>query len=403
MNRMTESSESPTASPDVIGLTAPLLFGPLFNWALYGILCVQIYVCSYIFPNDRQSIKFLAYFVFLLETVQTALTGADIYYWFVAGFGDVERLGNSHFTPIDIPVIAAVILLIVQGYFCYRIWTLNDQVIVDLLDHRCRCGDSISCSDVGEQQIMVDIECLGGYSDRSAMSLLGWAVTNVVVASHSPPNNTIASHPPGQAGHVLCNVIDPALFHLLSNRPASVTRLTPSRFVDNVAPLSPLFSHLPRAACSLTPCPILRLIHEEITAREPASGPARTQKRSHISRDTPPTIIDGGRLAYSERSVAKDIWHADVAAPCRINVVYEDGLQKHRPTHAKVSGQESGAHWSGENSLVLLPELRLAQALDLKLYICSIAIGLANLPFQIWVPTVSPLRRGNQLIHLTPP
>ncbi|KAH9041923.1 hypothetical protein EDB84DRAFT_1414771 [Lactarius hengduanensis] len=124
---MTESSESPTASPDVIELTAPLLFGPVFNWALYGILCVQIYVYSYNFPNDRRSIKFLAYFVFLLETVQTALTGADIYYWFVAGFGDVERLGNSHFTPIDIPVIAAVISLIVQGYFCYRIWTLNDR------------------------------------------------------------------------------------------------------------------------------------------------------------------------------------------------------------------------------------------------------------------------------------
>ncbi|KAI9445945.1 hypothetical protein H4582DRAFT_517254 [Lactarius indigo] len=124
---MTESSWSPTASPDVMRLAGPLLFGPLFNWALYGVLCVQIYVYSYNFPRDRGSIKFLAYFIFLLETAQTALTGADVYYWFVAGFGDVEHLGNSHFAPIDIPVIAGVVSFVVQGYFCYRIWTLNDR------------------------------------------------------------------------------------------------------------------------------------------------------------------------------------------------------------------------------------------------------------------------------------
>ncbi|KAH9000697.1 hypothetical protein EDB86DRAFT_2801948, partial [Lactarius hatsudake] len=104
------------------------LFGPVFNWLLYGVLCVQIYVYSYNFPMDRRSIKFLAvYFVFLLDTIQTALTGADIYYWFVAGFGNVERLETSHFTPIDIAVITTVISFIVQGYFCYRIWVLNER------------------------------------------------------------------------------------------------------------------------------------------------------------------------------------------------------------------------------------------------------------------------------------
>ncbi|KAH9171841.1 hypothetical protein EDB89DRAFT_2175175, partial [Lactarius sanguifluus] len=119
---MAGSSESLVTSPDVIKLAAPLLFGPVFNWLLYGVLCVQIYVYSCNFPMDRRSIKFLAvYFVFLLDTIQTALTGADIYYWFVAGFGNVERLGTSHFTPIDIAVITTVISFIVQGYFCYRI------------------------------------------------------------------------------------------------------------------------------------------------------------------------------------------------------------------------------------------------------------------------------------------
>jgi len=69
----------------------------------------------------------LAYFVFLLETVQTALTGADVYYWFVEGFGNMERLKRSHFAPIDIPLNHAIVSLIVQGYLCYRIWTMNRQ------------------------------------------------------------------------------------------------------------------------------------------------------------------------------------------------------------------------------------------------------------------------------------
>ncbi|KAH9071035.1 hypothetical protein EDB83DRAFT_2517615 [Lactarius deliciosus] len=124
---MAGSLESPSASPDVIKAASPLLFGPLFNWTLYGILCVQIYVYSYNFPMDGRSVKVLAYFVFVLETVQTALTGADMYYWFIADFGNVERLAHSHFAPIDIAIINAIISLVVQGYFCYRIWCAVTQ------------------------------------------------------------------------------------------------------------------------------------------------------------------------------------------------------------------------------------------------------------------------------------
>ncbi|KAH9070989.1 hypothetical protein EDB83DRAFT_2517557 [Lactarius deliciosus] len=124
---MAESSNSPTASPDVIRVAGPPLFGRLFNWTLYGVLCVQIYVYSYNFPKDPSPVKFLAYFVFVLETVQTVLTGANMYYWFVAGFGDVERFGKSRFSPIDAPIMTAVISFTVQGYFCYRIWVLTNR------------------------------------------------------------------------------------------------------------------------------------------------------------------------------------------------------------------------------------------------------------------------------------
>ncbi|KAH9019671.1 hypothetical protein EDB85DRAFT_2153562 [Lactarius pseudohatsudake] len=124
---MAEYSESSTISPEVIKLASPLLFGTIFNWVLYGVLCVQIYVYSYNFPKDGRSIKFLVYFIFLVETIQTALTGADVYYWFVAGFGNVEHLGNSYFAPVDVIILTSVVSFIVQGYFCYRIWVLNSR------------------------------------------------------------------------------------------------------------------------------------------------------------------------------------------------------------------------------------------------------------------------------------
>ncbi|KAI0253504.1 hypothetical protein BJV78DRAFT_181488 [Lactifluus subvellereus] len=120
---------SPPIPPDIVKITAPILFGPLFNWALYGVLCVQTYVYSYNFPDDRRPLKLLVCFVFLLETAQTTLTGADVYYWFMAGFGDLKSIENLRFFHIDIPILGAIISLIVQEFFCYRIWVLNKRLL----------------------------------------------------------------------------------------------------------------------------------------------------------------------------------------------------------------------------------------------------------------------------------
>ena len=37
----------------------------------------------------------------------------------------MERLSNSHFGPIDVPFTTGITSLIVQGYFCYRIWIMS--------------------------------------------------------------------------------------------------------------------------------------------------------------------------------------------------------------------------------------------------------------------------------------
>ncbi|KAH9070948.1 hypothetical protein EDB83DRAFT_2313686, partial [Lactarius deliciosus] len=117
---------SPSTPPDFTRLAAPLLFGPLFNWTLYGALCIQIYVYSYNFPNDKLSIKVLGGSSTLLQS-QTALTGADLYFWFVAGFGVWAPQGHPFRTHRH-PHNDRSHFVLVQG-FCYRIWMLNKRLL----------------------------------------------------------------------------------------------------------------------------------------------------------------------------------------------------------------------------------------------------------------------------------
>jgi hypothetical protein len=72
-------------------------------------------------------IHFSVYSIFLLETLQTALSGADLYYWFAAGFGDVERLTKPYISYLDVPIMGSVVSLSVQFFFVYRIWVLSKK------------------------------------------------------------------------------------------------------------------------------------------------------------------------------------------------------------------------------------------------------------------------------------
>ena len=67
------------------------------------------------------------YFVFALEVVQTVLSGADIYYWFGSGYGDVARLASPFASTFDIPVIESMVSTAVQCCYAYRVWVLSNK------------------------------------------------------------------------------------------------------------------------------------------------------------------------------------------------------------------------------------------------------------------------------------
>ncbi|KAI0059127.1 hypothetical protein BV25DRAFT_1829454 [Artomyces pyxidatus] len=118
-------SAPPPPPPNVTSAIAPILLGTLFNWCLYGVLVVQVYLYDFYFPSDKRMFKMLVYFVFFIESLQTAFTGADLYYWLASGFGNFARLEKPYLSSFDTPFMGSLVALIIQSFFCYRIWVLK--------------------------------------------------------------------------------------------------------------------------------------------------------------------------------------------------------------------------------------------------------------------------------------
>jgi hypothetical protein len=104
-------------------------------------------VYSYNFVRDSRRIKllghensslhhllhpdedFVVYSIFFLETVQTVLSGADLYYWFAASPTVAAEEGVIFVAPFasffDLQILGSVVALTVQLFFVYRIRVLS--------------------------------------------------------------------------------------------------------------------------------------------------------------------------------------------------------------------------------------------------------------------------------------
>ena len=68
---------------------------------------------------------FSVWFTYLLELAQVCCSAVDLYFWFGAGYGNLISLNTTHLSPFDTPFIGAIVALVVQLFFCYRIWKLK--------------------------------------------------------------------------------------------------------------------------------------------------------------------------------------------------------------------------------------------------------------------------------------
>ena len=82
---------------------------------------------------------FVVYGIFSLETVQTVLSGADLYYWFAAGMADFfNNVMSTTYVKVaptifvtqfasffDMQIVGSMVSLSVQLFFVYRIRVLS--------------------------------------------------------------------------------------------------------------------------------------------------------------------------------------------------------------------------------------------------------------------------------------
>ncbi|KAI0630713.1 hypothetical protein C8Q77DRAFT_222015 [Trametes polyzona] len=114
------------APPSGIALLAgPQLLGFFFDWALQGVLSVQIYFYYLLFPEDPLPTKILVYGTFVYEWVQTALITQTAFDIDVYQFGDRVSLTTYHNTWFSVTIMCAVISAVVQGYFAWRIYKFS--------------------------------------------------------------------------------------------------------------------------------------------------------------------------------------------------------------------------------------------------------------------------------------
>ncbi|KAI0831849.1 hypothetical protein BC628DRAFT_1415348 [Trametes gibbosa] len=112
-------------SSNIALLAGPQLLGVFFDWALQGVLSMQIYLYHLLFPRDSRAIKCLVYGVGVYEWIRTILITRSTFETDVYEFGNRSALTAFHDSWFSVTIMCAILSAVVQGYFGWRIWVFS--------------------------------------------------------------------------------------------------------------------------------------------------------------------------------------------------------------------------------------------------------------------------------------
>ncbi|KAK0480978.1 hypothetical protein EDD18DRAFT_1337096 [Armillaria luteobubalina] len=113
-------------------LSGPYIVAGLLNWGLFGTLSVQLYLYYLAFPNDRRSLKYLVYGIYVTEFMQTMFVAHDMFAMYGYGFGDLDALTKMNFLWITVPIMSAIVSCVGQIFYAYRIFVLSKSRIIPI-------------------------------------------------------------------------------------------------------------------------------------------------------------------------------------------------------------------------------------------------------------------------------
>ncbi|KAF9465126.1 hypothetical protein BDZ94DRAFT_409109 [Collybia nuda] len=134
------------ANPFLLAV-GPVYLGVIFNWGLLGAFLVQIYIYTvWYHQTDRGAVRYIVYGLLCIEGLQTGLmthTGWEIlaFHW-----GDPSVLLNIPWSSATTPIICGTVAMIVQLYFCWRIWLLGaNKIFARVVGAVCAALAVIQC------------------------------------------------------------------------------------------------------------------------------------------------------------------------------------------------------------------------------------------------------------------
>ncbi|KAJ6493041.1 hypothetical protein C8R45DRAFT_1135949 [Mycena sanguinolenta] len=113
--------------------TIPLFVGTVTNWALLGVLAVQVYIYYLAFPNDRRSTKSVVAFVCIAEILQTLADSRNAICVFGVGWGNPEILNEVGWAWFSVPILGSIIASVGQIFFAWRISVIGKSLHVPIL------------------------------------------------------------------------------------------------------------------------------------------------------------------------------------------------------------------------------------------------------------------------------
>ncbi|KAJ7763484.1 hypothetical protein B0H16DRAFT_1527956 [Mycena metata] len=114
-------------------LTGPLVLGYMFGYGLYGMLVVQVYLYSELFPRERFGIRAVVWSLFFLETMFTFMTTISAWNQYGIGWGDIDSILFVDWSWDPLPALNGTIAAIAQTFYIWRIWSLSRRVWLPVL------------------------------------------------------------------------------------------------------------------------------------------------------------------------------------------------------------------------------------------------------------------------------
>ncbi|RPD69898.1 hypothetical protein L226DRAFT_262213 [Lentinus tigrinus ALCF2SS1-7] len=130
MDAAVPTSSIQTAEKAAEAVMSGLFISVFVAGILYGMTTLQTFLYWQAYPRDGTFLKSIVAFIWVLETLHTALCIRFLYAYLILGFGDIFNFLRVDWA-VGLSVLTSVIVgACVQGYYIWRVWIVSGGSIL---------------------------------------------------------------------------------------------------------------------------------------------------------------------------------------------------------------------------------------------------------------------------------